>query len=84
MTIMLKPDQKKWLQDQVAAGTFASEEDAVRLAVADLMANLEDGDLEWAKPLVDVARASIARGEGVAAAAVKADLAKQLRKLGAP
>jgi antitoxin ParD1/3/4 len=83
MNIALKRDQQKWLEDEVAAGTFASVEDAVRLAVAGLMSSTEDDDLDWAKPLVDEARASIARGEGRPADAVKAEIEKQLRKLGA-
>ena len=80
MNIALKPDQQKWLEAQVAAGEFASVEDALSLAVAGLMTSPE-GDLAWAKPLVDEARASIARGEGVAASVAKAELAQQLRKL---
>lgn len=83
MNIALKPDQLKWLEDQVAQGTFASLEDAVRLAVAGLMATPEEDDLAWAKPLVDEARASLSRGEGVPAAVAKAEISEQLRKLGA-
>jgi antitoxin ParD1/3/4 len=83
MNIALKADQLKWLEDEVATGTFASVEDAVRLAVAGLMTMSEDDDLSWAKPLVDDARAAIARGEGTPASAVKAEIAEQLRKLGA-
>ena len=82
MTIALTSDQLKWLEDQVAAGAFASVEDAVRLAVAGLMPTPDDGDdLAWAAPLVDEARASIARGEGVPAFVAKAEMAEQLRRL---
>jgi antitoxin ParD1/3/4 len=83
MNIALKRDQQKWLEDEVAAGTFASVDDAVRLAVAGLMSSTEDDDLDWAKPLVDEARAAIKRGEGRPAATVKAEIEEQLRKLGA-
>jgi antitoxin ParD1/3/4 len=64
MTIQLSPEQQRWLEAQVAAGHFTSLEQAVAVAVADLMATVED-DLAWAKPLVDGAAAELARGEGV-------------------
>lgn len=64
MTIQLSPKQQRWLEAQVAAGHFASLEQAVAVAVADLMA-MDDDDLAWAKPLVDKASAELARGEGV-------------------
>ena len=83
MNIALKPDQQQWLEDQVATGSFASLEDAVRVAVAGLMAAPVDDELEWAKTLVDEARASLSRGEGVPAAVAKAEADALLRKLGA-
>jgi len=64
MTIQLSPEQQRWLEAQVAAGHFASLEQAVAIAVADLMATVAD-DLDWAKPLVDAASEQLARGEGV-------------------
>ena len=64
MTIQLSPEQQEWLEAQVAAGHFSSLEQAVAVAVADLMAMVED-DLAWAKPLVDEAAAQLARGERV-------------------
>jgi antitoxin ParD1/3/4 len=82
MTVTLTPEQLKWIQQQVAGGNFESVEDAVRLAVADLMAAGAD-DLAWARPLVDEAHASIARGEGLSADAVKAELDTYLRSIGA-
>ena len=82
MTVTLTPDQIKWLESQVAGGRFDSVEDAVRLAVAGLM-TLDADDLSWAKPLVDEARASIARGEGIAAEDVKAQLDGYLKSIGA-
>ncbi|HEX6002090.1 MAG TPA: hypothetical protein VFZ16_22260 [Hyphomicrobiaceae bacterium] len=81
MTITLAPEQLKWLEQQVAGGQFASVEEAVRLAVAELMADDSD-DLAWAKPLVDEARASLARGEGVSADSVRAEIDKYLRSIG--
>jgi len=62
MNIKLPSEQQKWLEEQVAAGHFTSLDEAMALAVADLMA-AETDDLAWAKPYVDKARASLARGD---------------------
>jgi len=62
MNITLTSEQQKWLEAQVAAGQFASIEEALSIALADLMA-LYDDDLAWAKPYVDQARASAGRGD---------------------
>jgi antitoxin ParD1/3/4 len=80
MNITFRPDQIKWLDEQVAAGAYASVEEAVRAAIAELMS--VDDDLEWAKPLVDEARDAIARGEGLKAADVRAETEAYLRSLG--
>ena len=61
MNVTLPPEQQKWLEAQVAAGQFASIDEALATAVADLMA-MQDDDLAWAKPYVDQARASVAHG----------------------
>jgi antitoxin ParD1/3/4 len=82
MTITLTPEQLRWLEQQVAGGRFESVEDAVQLAVAGLM-TIDTDDLAWAKPLVDEARASMARGEGTPAVSVKAELDAYLRSIGA-
>lgn len=62
MTITLRPDQQKWLEEQVTAGRFPSVDDAVAIAVAELI-EAADNDLAWAKPYVDEAREAMARGE---------------------
>jgi Arc/MetJ-type ribon-helix-helix transcriptional regulator len=62
MTITLTPVQEAWLEAQVRSGAIPSIEDAVRVAVADMMA-VDGGDLSWAKLLVDQARAGVSRGE---------------------
>jgi Arc/MetJ-type ribon-helix-helix transcriptional regulator len=62
MNIKLPSRQQKWLEDQVAAGQFESFDEALALAVADLMA-AETDDLAWAAPYLDEARASLARGD---------------------
>jgi antitoxin ParD1/3/4 len=62
MDIVLPADRLKWLEDQVTSGRFASISEALVVAVADLM-TIQNDDLAWAKPYVDEARASIARGD---------------------
>jgi antitoxin ParD1/3/4 len=62
MNVSLPKEQLEWLEAQVAAGHFASIDEALAVAVADLKALSED-DFAWAKPYVDEARASIARGD---------------------
>ena len=64
MTITLPPGLQKWLEAQVAAGRFSSVDDAIAVAVADLMA-IDEDNLAWAKPFIDEARAAAARGEVV-------------------
>lgn len=69
MSITLKPEQEAWLLAHVAAGDYASIEEAARQLIDDRIAEIAaaDGgdDLDWAKPLLDEARSSIARGEGL-------------------
>jgi antitoxin ParD1/3/4 len=60
--VSLPKEQLEWLEAQVAAGHFASIDEALAIAVADLKALSED-DLAWARPYVEEARASIARGD---------------------
>jgi antitoxin ParD1/3/4 len=61
MNVSLSREQQEWLEAEVAAGRFASIDEALAVAVAELKALHED-DLAWAKPYVDEARASVARG----------------------
>jgi antitoxin ParD1/3/4 len=62
MKISLPPEQEKWLEAEVAAGHFTSIDEALAVAVADLMA-IHNDDLAWARPYVDQARAAVARGD---------------------
>jgi antitoxin ParD1/3/4 len=82
MTITLPPNQQKWLEEQVAAGRFASVEEGVEAAILGLMLASDD-DLAWAKPLVEQARASIMGGEGLPAESDKAELDPYLKSIGA-
>lgn len=63
MNIPLPPAQEDWLKAQVAAGRFASLEDAIASAVAGLQ--VQDAiDDAWARPLIDEALGALGRGEG--------------------
>lgn len=62
VNITLPPYQRKWLEAEIAAGRFASLEEALAVAVSGLMEFGAD-DLAWAKPKVDQARASFAEGD---------------------
>ena len=69
MLITLTPEQDTWIKAHVATGDFASVEEAARQMLDDRIAELADDegdehdDMAWAKPLVDEARAAIARGD---------------------
>ena len=69
MPITLTPEQETWIKAHVATGHFASVEEAARQLIDDRIAELareadgEHDDMAWAKPLVDEARAAIARGD---------------------
>jgi antitoxin ParD1/3/4 len=66
MPITLTPEQEAWIQAHIASGDFASIEEAARQLIDDRIAELaavDDDDMEWAKPLLEEARASIARGD---------------------
>jgi Arc/MetJ-type ribon-helix-helix transcriptional regulator len=62
ITITLTPDQQRDLESQVAAGHFPSVEAAVKIALDNLLPG-DDTDLDWARPLVDEARADAANGD---------------------
>ena len=69
MSITLTPEQETWIKAHVATGDFASVEEAARQLIDDRISELahdegdEHDDMAWAKPLVDEARADIARGD---------------------
>jgi antitoxin ParD1/3/4 len=46
MTITLTPEQQQWIEAQVSAGHFSSIEEAIRVAVADLMASRQEENEE--------------------------------------
>ncbi|MEJ0078554.1 MAG: hypothetical protein WDO17_24560 [Alphaproteobacteria bacterium] len=81
MTITLTPKQQAWLEAEVAAGHFDSVEEAVQIAVAELMRPVDTTDLSWAKPYIDEARASLARGEFVTLDEFNAHVDEKLKTL---
>jgi antitoxin ParD1/3/4 len=80
MNITLPADQQKWLEAEVAAGHFESIDDALAAAVAELMST-DDDDLAWARPYVEKARASVARGAVISGEEFFQRLAGRLDKL---
>ena len=78
MHIELTKDHEDWLRSQVAAGRYASLEEAIAEAI-DALKNEED-DLAWAKPLVEEGRAELDRGEAVSADEVFARVEAHLRQ----
>ncbi len=80
MNITLPREQQEWLEAQVRAGAYESVDEAVASIVAEHM-HLDIDDLSWAKPLVDEARASIARGEGMPLEEYRARMEERFGKL---
>jgi antitoxin ParD1/3/4 len=80
MTITLTPEQMAWIEARVARSDFPSVEEAVRQLVDEGIAerSIEDGDLAWAKPLVDQAMAEIEHGNGINLGECKARNAARL------
>jgi antitoxin ParD1/3/4 len=81
MNIQLTSEQLAWLQNKVASGRFSSVEEAATAAIDAAMANEAD-DMDWARPLVDEARASVGRGELLTHDQFKSFIADERRKLG--
>jgi Arc/MetJ-type ribon-helix-helix transcriptional regulator len=76
MGIQLTKEHQDWLRSQVAAGRFASLEEAIAEAVDNLK---RDDDLSWAKPLVGEGLAELDRGEAIPAEDVFARVEARLR-----
>jgi antitoxin ParD1/3/4 len=83
MNITLPSEQQKWLEAEVAAGRFDSMDDAIAAAVAELM-SIGGDNLAWAKPYVEQARASVARGDVVSGELFFERLESKLEKLRSP
>lgn len=78
MQISLTQEHEAWLRAQVAAGRFASLEEAVAEAIDSLRG--EDEELAWAKPLVEEGLAELDRGEAIPAEEVFARVEARLRE----
>jgi antitoxin ParD1/3/4 len=84
MAITLKPEQAAQLQALVARGEYATIEEAARQLIDERLRERlieENDDLSWAKPYVDEARASLARGEGMTLEEHKKRMAARLAAL---
>jgi antitoxin ParD1/3/4 len=80
MTITLPREQQEWLEAQVKAGAYDSIDDAVASIVAQHM-RLDIDNLAWARPLVDQARAAVARGESMTLDEYRAMMSERFGKL---
>ena len=81
MNITLSVEQERWLRKRIANGEFHSVEDAIRQLIADRMIT-DDDDMAWAKPLVDEARAAVARGDASSLEEAERDIDRTLASLG--
>ena len=80
MTITLPREQQEWLEAQVKAGAYDSVDDAVASIVAQHM-RLDTDNVAWARPLVDQARAAVARGESMTLDEYRAMMSERFGKL---
>jgi Arc/MetJ-type ribon-helix-helix transcriptional regulator len=82
VTKILLPEQMQWLKAQVAAGQYPSIEEGIRAAV-DLAQHLDDDiqdeDLDWAKPYIEEALAEMKAGKGIPADEVFARLKERFK-----
>ena len=80
MDIILSAEQERWLKKRIANGEFHSVDDAIRQLIADRMIT-DDDDMAWAKPLVDEARAAVARGDASSLEEAERDIDRTLAAL---
>jgi antitoxin ParD1/3/4 len=83
MTITPTADQEASLSALVAAGDFASIEEAARALLDERLAEreIEGDDFAWAKPFIDEAEADIARGNVLTLEEHRARMAARLAAL---
>jgi putative addiction module CopG family antidote len=83
MSIMLKPEQKEFVAQQVALGRFHSEDEVLERALNLLAESYRDYET-WAEDVrvkVDEAQASIDRGEGVPLDVAMEQLRRKFRQV---
>ena len=87
ITIKLTSTQIRWLEAEVAAGRFASIDEAAqaiieqRMAEEALAGEIDVDGLDWVKPLLDEAREGVARGEVISHQEFKAHVAGIVSRL---
>jgi len=80
MKIKLLPEQKRWLEDRIAAGEFVSREAAIQQIVAERMA-LETDHVVWPTPDVDAAPAAIPQRDVLSVEEAIAEVNAQMASL---
>lgn len=81
MRISLTPEQEAWFKLHFSVSDAASLEDAARALIDERIAEWEEDDLAWAKPMVDEGLAAIERGETLSLDEHKARIASRLAEL---
>ncbi|MDJ0901054.1 MAG: hypothetical protein QNJ55_19810 [Xenococcus sp. MO_188.B8] len=82
MAIQLKPEQEKFIEEQVASGKYNSPEEVVD-TMFQVFGNLQSEYDEWVKETrdkVDVAIAEIERGESLDGETVITEILEQFKK----
>lgn len=82
MTIQLKPEQEKFIEEQVASGKYSSAEEVVDKMFL-VFERLQSEYEEWVtetRTKIDVATAEIERGEGLDGETVIAKLLERFKK----
>lgn len=83
MSIILKPEQAQFIQDQIATGRFKSESEVLEKALQLLEQQQREYEV-WAEDVcskVDEAEAEIDRGEGVSLDIAMAQLHEKFRMM---
>ena len=82
MAIQLKPEQEKFIEEQVASGKYNSPQEVVD-TMFQVFGNLQSEYDEWVKETrdkVDVAIAEIERGEGLDGETVITEILEKFKK----
>jgi antitoxin ParD1/3/4 len=77
----LTHEQQAWLESHIASGEFASADEALSQLISERIL-AESDDMSWAKPYVDQATTSVARGEALTLETHKARNAERLAAIG--
>jgi antitoxin ParD1/3/4 len=80
MKIDLPANQQKWLEAEIAAGRFASVDEALSIAILDLRLSVETDDL-WMKPYVEEAWRAVEAGDVISGEEFLAELDETIASL---